>query len=63
MSFSRRDIFAIKKEIEQSTPLKCAVIYGGLPPEVRSEQAKLFNAGKTYDVLVASDAVGMGLNL
>ena len=38
------------------------MIYGSLPPEVRAKQAKLFNEGK-FDILVASDAIGMGLNL
>ena len=50
--------------IEQKTGLRCAVAYGGLPPEVRSQQAAMFNdPDNDYDVLVASDAVGMGLNL
>ena len=40
------------------------VVYGALPPEMRRQQARLFNeSGNGYDVLVASDAVGMGLNL
>lgn len=64
VTFSRKDIFAIKKTIEQTTGKRCAVVYGGLPPETRSYQAKLFNEkNNEYDVLVASDAVGMGLNL
>ncbi|KAK4050466.1 RNA helicase [Microbotryomycetes sp. JL201] len=62
VTFSRNNIFAFKKLIEQKTGLRVAVAYGGLPPEVREEQARLFNEG-AYDVLVASDAVGMGLNL
>ncbi|KAM0793677.1 hypothetical protein ACM66B_001106 [Microbotryomycetes sp. NB124-2] len=62
VTFSRNNIFAFKKLVEQKTGLRVAVAYGGLPPEVREEQARLFNEG-TYDVLVASDAVGMGLNL
>ncbi|GAA6020242.1 hypothetical protein JCM10207_004383 [Rhodosporidiobolus poonsookiae] len=62
VTFSRSNIFAFKRSIEQHTGLKVAVAYGGLPPEVREEQARAFNAGE-YDVLVASDAVGMGLNL
>jgi hypothetical protein len=54
----------MKRQIEMQCGLRCAVIYGGLPPEARSEQARLFNDPKSgYDVLVASDAVGMGLNL
>lgn len=64
VTFSRRNIFLLKKAIEAETGLRCAVAYGGLPPESRSMQAKLFNDPNSgYDVLVASDAIGMGLNL
>ena len=46
------------------TPYRCCVIYGQLPPETRSKQARLFNDRSSgYDILVASDAIGMGLNL
>ena len=39
-------------------------MYGQLPLETRAAQARLFNEENTgYDVLVASDAIGMGLNL
>lgn len=39
-------------------------VSGSLPPEARKEQAKLFNdSNSEYNVLVATDAVGMGLNL
>ncbi|SJX65053.1 related to SUV3-ATP-dependent RNA helicase, mitochondrial [Sporisorium reilianum f. sp. reilianum] len=62
VAFSRSGIFALKRDIEQRTGLRCAVAYGALPPETKAEQAKLFNAGK-LDVMVASDAIGMGLNL
>lgn len=62
VAFSKAEIFAIKKEVERLTPFKCAVIYGQLPPETRSQQARLFNEGAA-DILVASDAIGMGLNL
>ena len=64
VAFSRADIFSIKREIERLTPYKCCMVYGQLPPETRSAQARLFNESNTgYDVLVASDAIGMGLNL
>ena len=64
VAFSRADIFSIKKEVEKKTPYKCCTVYGQLPPETRSTQARLFNEdGTGYDVLVASDAIGMGLNL
>lgn len=43
---------------------RVCVVYGALPPEMRRTQARLFNDPDSgYDVLVASDAVGMGLNL
>ncbi|ORZ07825.1 P-loop containing nucleoside triphosphate hydrolase protein [Absidia repens] len=64
VAFSRQSIFAIKEKIEKETGLQCAVAYGGLPPETRALQAKSFNDPKSpASVLVASDAVGMGLNL
>lgn len=64
VAFSRRDIFEIKAAVERATQHRCCVVYGALPPETRRQQAQLFNAGRDgYDVLVASDAVGMGLNL
>jgi len=64
VSFSRSGIFALKKKIEELTNLRCAVAYGRLPPEIRSEQAALFNDPNSgFDVIVGSDAIGMGLNL
>lgn len=62
VTFSRTNIFAVKKLVESVAGRKCAVVYGALPPETRAEQAREFNEGKA-EVLVASDAVGMGLNL
>ncbi|CAJ0746538.1 12596_t:CDS:2, partial [Entrophospora sp. SA101] len=64
VTFSRKEIFALKRNIENTTGLRCAVAYGGLPPgistETRTLQAKLFNdPDSEYDVLIASDAVGM----
>ncbi|KAH7683964.1 RNA helicase protein [Dioscorea alata] len=64
VAFSRREIFEVKLSIEKFTKHKCCVIYGALPPETRRHQAELFNDQENeYDVLVASDAIGMGLNL
>ena len=64
IAFGRKAVHKIKDEIQDKTPLKCVLAYGGLPPETRAEQAKLFNDPDSgYDVLVATDAVGMGLNL
>ena len=54
----------MQRQVERFTPHRCCVVYGALPPETRRQQAQLFNsAGSGYSVLVASDAVGMGLNL
>lgn len=64
VAFSRQDIFEIKAIIEEQTSFKTCVVYGALPPETRRQQAKLFNDPNSgYDIMVASDAVGMGLNL
>ena len=62
--FSRLAIHGMKANIEKITGKRCAVVYGSLPPETRAQQAALFNdPNNDYDCLVASDAVGMGLNL
>ncbi|KAI5363042.1 Putative helicase, P-loop containing nucleoside triphosphate hydrolase, suv3 domain 1 [Septoria linicola] len=64
VSFSVMGIHALRKQIEKSTGRKVATVYGSLPPETRAQQARLFNdPNNDYDYLVASDAVGMGLNL
>ena len=42
--------------------IKPSVIYGSLPPEIRRRQMTLFNEKKTQ-VVVSTDAIGMGLNL
>ena len=62
--FSRVGIHFMRKAIEKITQKRVAVVYGSLPPETRAQQAKLFNdPDNDYDILVASDAIGMGLNL
>lgn len=64
VTFSRQNIFAVKKSIEATSAHKCAVVYGGLPPETRAAQARLFNEDENnFQIIVASDAIGMGLNL
>src|SRR5271168_4932648 len=62
--FSVVQIHAMKKQIELDTGRRVAIVYGSLPPETRAHQAELFNEpDNEYDILVASDAIGMGLNL
>ena len=66
IAFSRKEIYILKKHIEGSADgkFKCCVVYGALPPEARRRQAYLFNApDNDYDVMIATDAIGMGLNL
>ncbi|XP_019421241.1 PREDICTED: DExH-box ATP-dependent RNA helicase DExH16, mitochondrial isoform X2 [Lupinus angustifolius] len=64
VTFSRRDIYKLKKKIEIHGKHLCSVVYGSLPPETRTRQASMFNdESSEFDVLVASDAIGMGLNL
>jgi len=64
VTFARSNIFSLKRTIEKKTGMRCAVVYGKLPPEIRSEQAALFNEPDSgYDVMIGSDAIGMGLNL
>ncbi|KAI1450319.1 P-loop containing nucleoside triphosphate hydrolase protein [Annulohypoxylon stygium] len=64
VTFSRLSIHTLKRQIEEATGRRCAMIYGSLPPETRAQQATLFNdPDNDYDFLVASDAIGMGLNL
>jgi ATP-dependent RNA helicase SUPV3L1/SUV3 len=64
VAFSRSGIFGLKQRVEGLTGMRCAVAYGRLPPEIRSEQAALFNDPESgYDIMIGSDALGMGLNL
>lgn len=64
VAFSRMSLHMMKRTIEKKTGRRCAIIYGALPPEVRVQQAALFNdPNNDYDFVVASDAIGMGLNL
>ncbi|GKV52914.1 hypothetical protein SLEP1_g59466 [Rubroshorea leprosula] len=64
VTFSRQQIYKFKKQIQDRGKHLCSVVYGSLPPETRTRQAMMFNDETSeFDVLVASDAIGMGLNL
>ncbi len=67
IAFSKKKIFKIKNMINQflgKNKNHCAVIYGSLPPEVKKIQAKMFNNNEEdIKFLIATDAIGMGLNL
>ena len=61
VAFSRDDVLGYKSMAE-SRGFKAAAVYGALGPEARHEQARRFREGDA-DILVATDAIGMGLNL
>ncbi|KAM4744398.1 ATP-dependent RNA helicase SUPV3L1, mitochondrial [Anableps anableps] len=61
--FSKNDIYSLSRQIE-ARGQECAVIYGSLPPGTKLSQAKKFNDPEDpCKILVATDAIGMGLNL
>ncbi|XP_061566845.1 ATP-dependent RNA helicase SUPV3L1, mitochondrial [Cololabis saira] len=61
--FSKNDIYSISRQIE-ARGQECAVIYGSLPPGTKLSQAKKFNdPDDPCKIMVATDAIGMGLNL
>lgn len=59
--FSKKSVLDVAGRLEEEG-IKASVIYGSLPPEIRRRQMQLFTSGKTK-VVVATDAIGMGLNL
>ena len=61
VAFSRQGVLDLKMKLER-LGRTVSVVYGSLPPEVRRRQADRFADGET-EICVATDAVGMGLNL
>lgn len=59
--FSRRRVLETASRL-QNDGHSVSMIYGSMPPETRKKQIQQFNMGKTK-VIVATDAIGMGLNL
>ncbi|WP_434169531.1 helicase-related protein [Peribacillus frigoritolerans] len=59
--FSRRQVLETASRLKESGH-NVSMIYGSMPPENRKRQIELFNRGET-SVVVATDAIGMGLNL
>jgi ATP-dependent RNA helicase SUPV3L1/SUV3 len=65
VAFSRRDVLMLRDQIaagQGGGGHPVSVIYGALPPEVRRREAERFANGESH-ILVATDAIGMGLNL
>ncbi|WP_341668530.1 helicase-related protein [Alcaligenes sp. SDU_A2] len=61
VAFTRKDVLTLSARY-RAQGLKVATIYGALAPEVRRTESERFSQGHA-DVLVATDAIGMGLNL
>ena len=61
VAFSRHDVLTLRDRIAAGGH-PVSVIYGALPPEVRRREAERFAQGESH-ILVATDAIGMGLNL
>lgn len=59
--FSRKSVHAIATELVENG-FQTSVIYGSLPYDVRHHEAERFANGET-SVVVATDAIGMGMNL
>ncbi|WP_158276251.1 helicase-related protein [Bifidobacterium callitrichidarum] len=61
IAFSRKQVIATAAALEDKG-ITTSVIYGALPWSARRFEAKRFRTGESK-VLVATDAIGMGLNL
>ena len=59
--FSRKAVHLVAAEVA-AAGMRPSVVYGALPYAVRHEEARRFADGET-DVVVATDAIGMGMNL
>ena len=61
--FNKQDIYHVSRGLER-LGVDCAVIYGSLPPATKLGMAAKFNdPNDPCKVMVATDAIGMGLNL
>ncbi|XP_038045305.1 ATP-dependent RNA helicase SUPV3L1, mitochondrial-like [Patiria miniata] len=63
VAFNKNDLYSISRQLE-AMGKECAVIYGSLPPGTKLGQARKFNdPDDPCKIMVATDAIGMGLNL
>ena len=61
IGFSLQDVYALAELIRRQRG-GAAVVMGALSPRTRNAQVEMFQSGEV-DYLVATDAIGMGLNL
>ncbi len=61
VAFTRLDVLSLARILrDRGRPV--ATIYGAMPPELRRSESRRFRTGEAL-VMVATDAVGMGLNV
>lgn len=61
MAFSKRRVLQLTETLRKNG-IRASIIYGNLPYATRRRQMRMFLDGET-SVLVATDAIGMGLNV
>lgn len=61
IAFSKGKVISVANELREEG-YKVSMIYGKLPPDARKKQVEMFLSGQT-DVIVATDSIGIGLNL
>ena len=61
VGFSASDVYALAERVRRQKG-GAAVVLGALSPRTRNAQVALYQAGEV-DHLVATDAIGMGLNM
>lgn len=61
VAFSAADVYSIAEMIRRTSG-GAAIVMGALSPRTRNAQVEMFQSGEV-DYLVATDAVGMGLNM
>uniref|UniRef100_A0A915DMV6 RNA helicase n=1 Tax=Ditylenchus dipsaci TaxID=166011 RepID=A0A915DMV6_9BILA len=62
--FSKDSIISYAAKLRSEYGRECAIIYGDLPAATKLNQAARFNdANDSCKVLIATDAIGMGINL
>ena len=59
--FSKKEVLDVAARLERKG-IKVSTIYGSLPPQTRKRQFDMFLSGET-EVVVATDAIGLGVNL
>ena len=61
VAFAAQDVYALAETMRVQRG-GCAVVLGALSPRTRNAQVAMYQAGEV-DYLVATDAIGMGLNM